>query len=443
MKKAFKIIAGIVLFLLIAAISIPFIFQDKIVSLIKETVNENVNAKVDFSDASLSLLRNFPKASLKLEDVAVINFEPFKGDTLFYAKSINLKLKITDLFKVKEGELNVSSFIIDNALVNVIVDENGKANYDIAKEDTTKKDKTETEESSAFKLSVNEYAIENSAIRYTDRQSKMTAILSELNHSGKGDFSQDNVELDTETTTNISFIMDKSNYIDHQHLDLDAVLAMDLKNSKFSFLKNEAHINHLPLIFDGSVQLYEKTQEIHLNFKTPSAEFKNFLALIPDEYAKDISDVKTTGNFSLIGKVDGIVSEKTIPKLDIAIKSNNASFHYPDLPKGVKNISIDTEIKNTTGILENTYVNLNKLHFKIDNNEFDGKATIKKLTTNPAINTTIKGTLNLADITKVYPIEMAKELSGIVTADLTANFDMDAVTNHKHERIKNNGTIEY
>ena len=115
MKKVIKIFAGIFLLILVGLISIPFLFQDKIITLIKETVNENINANIDFSDASLSLLRNFPKASLKLEDVAVTNFEPFKGDTLFYVKDINLKLKLTDLFKVNEGQLNISSFLIYNA----------------------------------------------------------------------------------------------------------------------------------------------------------------------------------------------------------------------------------------------------------------------------------------------------------------------------------------
>ena len=74
--------------------------------------------------------------------------------------------------------------------------------------------------------------------------------------------------------------MDKSALIKNMHLDLDAVLAMDLANNKFSFLKNEAHINQLPLIFDGFVKLNDNNQEIKIDFKTPSSDFKNFLALM-------------------------------------------------------------------------------------------------------------------------------------------------------------------
>ncbi len=443
MKKIIKIVLALFFLILIVLISIPFLFQDKMVTLIKETVNDNVNATIDFSDASLSLLRNFPKASLALDHVKVTNVAPFEGDTLFYAEKINLKLKITEIFKASEKQLNINAFHIHKAFVNILVNEEGKANYDIAKEsETANSADEENEGSSNYKLSIASYAIENSEIKYTDKQSQLFVLLDNFSHSGTGDFSQENVKLKTQTNSDISFFMDKTNYVDHQHLDLEALLDLDLANSKFAFLENEAHINQLPLIFDGFVQLHENTQEIHVNFKTPSSDFKNFLALVPAAYANNITAVKTTGDFSIVGKVDGVVSEKTIPKLDIAITSNNASFKYPDLPKGVENITIDAEIKNNTGIVENTFVNLNKLHFKIDNHEFDGKATVKNLTTNPFVNTTIKGTLDLADITKVYPIETAKELSGVVTADLTSSFDMEAVTAHIPERIKKNGTVE-
>lgn len=71
MKKAYKIVIGIFLLIFIALVSVPYLFQDKIVALIKKTANESVHANIDFSDASLSLLRNFPKASMQLSNVAV------------------------------------------------------------------------------------------------------------------------------------------------------------------------------------------------------------------------------------------------------------------------------------------------------------------------------------------------------------------------------------
>ncbi|CAM1341783.1 AsmA family protein [Tenacibaculum amylolyticum] len=445
MKKVLKIVAIIFVVLVVALAAIPFLFQDKLVALVKETINNNVNAKVSFSDANLSLLKSFPKASVELKDVLVTNFEPFEGDTLVYSERIELKLKLTEVFKSANSQLNINSFTIDNSLVNVKVDEKGNANYDIAKKDAAvTTDTTTSEESSPsnFKLSLNSYAISNATIRYKDAQGKMNVVLSDFNHSGSGDFSQKTTELDTKTTTNILFEKDGSALVNNQHLDLTAVLDLDLENSKYAFLKNEAHINQLPLIFDGYVQLNnDNSQDVHVNFKTPSSDFKNFLALIPQEYAKNIADVKTSGDFSIVGKVDGKVTDTTIPKIDITIASNNASFKYPSLPKSVQNIHINTQIKNTTGKIDDTYVAVKNLAFKIDENQFSGNATISNLTKNPYIKTTINGKVDLGHIDKVYPIELENELSGIITANLTSSFDMDAIQNNKYQRIKNNGNL--
>ncbi|MFE8422999.1 AsmA-like C-terminal region-containing protein [Tenacibaculum sp. ZH5_bin.1] len=440
MKKIYKIVLGIIVFFFILLVSIPLLFQDKVMNLVKTTINNNVNAKVDFSDSSLSLLRNFPNASVQLSNLTVINNAPFEGDTLVYAKEVNLALKLTELFKASSEQLNIKSFTIDDALVNVLVDKKGNANYDIAKPSETEEAKNE--EPSTFGLSINSYAINNATVKYNDEQGKLNLELAELNHSGSGDFSQSNTELDTQTSTLVSFGMDGNSYAKNQKIELDAILGMDLTNMKFSFLKNEAKLNSLPLVFDGFVQVNEKNQEVDINFKTPSSDFKNFLGLIPEAYTKSIADVSTTGNFSVNGKVNGIIDDNHIPKLDISMKSNNASFKYPDLPKSVQNINIDAQIKNTTGKTENTFVTINGLSFKIDQDTFSGKGNIYNLTTNPKVNASLKGVLNLANINKAYPIDLENDLSGILKADLHTEFDMKAIENNTLSRIKNNGKME-
>ncbi|RSC94832.1 AsmA family protein [Tenacibaculum singaporense] len=440
MKKIYKILLGIVVFFFILLVSIPLLFQDKVMNLVKTTINNNVNAKVDFSDSNLSLLRNFPNASVQLSNLTVINNAPFEGDTLVYSKEVNLALKLTELFKASSEQLNIKSFTIDDALVNVLVDKKGNANYDIAKPSET--EETKDEEPSTFGLSINSYAINNATIKYNDEQGKLNLELTELNHSGSGDFSQSNTELDTQTSTLVSFGMDGNSYAKNQKIELDAILGMDLTNMKFSFLKNEAKLNNLPLVFDGFVKVNEKNQEVDINFKTPSSDFKNFLGLIPEAYTKSIAGVSTTGNFSVNGKVNGIIDDKHIPKLDISMKSNNASFKYPDLPKSVQNINIDAQIKNTTGKTENTFVTINGLSFKIDQDTFSGKGNIYNLTTNPKVNASLKGVLNLANINKAYPINLENELSGILKADLYTEFDMKALENNTLSRIKNNGKME-
>ena len=96
--------------------------------------------------------------------------------------------------------------------------------------------------------------------------------------------------------------MDKSNFMRNVPISLEAILGVDLKNSKYTFKENKALINQLPLNFNGFIQIVEKGQVYDLTFNTPSSDFKNFLGLIPAEYAGNLADVATSGKFEVKGK---------------------------------------------------------------------------------------------------------------------------------------------
>lgn len=99
MKKAFKIIGVVILILIIALFLTPILFKGSIEKMVKKAANDNVNAQIEWASLDLSLFRNFPNASLRLEDVSVINKSPFEGDTLVYAKNFNIAMGVMQLFK--------------------------------------------------------------------------------------------------------------------------------------------------------------------------------------------------------------------------------------------------------------------------------------------------------------------------------------------------------
>ena len=435
MKKALKIIGISLLVIFVLLIAIPFAFQSQIKDQIKNYINQNLNAHVEFSDLNLSLLKSFPKANVTIEDLSVTNFAPFEGDTLAAAKSISFTMSVMELFKGDEEPIVVNSIAIDEAALTLKTDASGNQNYDIAK---SNEEKTSTE-SKPFSLDIEDYRLNNSSITYIDDASKMVLQISELNHNGTATYSTDKSELDTKSEAFVSFSMDSSQYLNHNSIKLDAIIDMDFETNTYTFKNNKAFINQLPLEFSGFVQLVENGQMIDIKFENPESSFKDFLAVIPETYSKNIATVETTGDFKVKGELKGLVTEETIPTMDISITSDNASFKYPDLPKRVENISINTIVKNTTGNLDDTYLEIKTLNFKIDNDEFKSSATLRNITENMLVNANIDGTLNLANISKAYPIQLDTPLSGILKAKLNTAFDMNAVETSAYERIKTNG----
>jgi len=439
MKKALKII-GITLLIIIALlIAIPFAFQGQIKDMVKRFINQNLNAQVEFSDVSLSFFRSFPQAHVNLSDLVITNFEPFKDETLATAKDISFSMNINELFKTSgETPIIVKSIYVDEVLLTLKTDIFGNNNYDITKENTSTA--STEQESNSFSFDIEDYNIKNSVLNYIDESTDILMHITELNHEGHGTFSAETSELDTKSEANVSLSMDSINYLSSNPVKLNALIGLDLNNSTYTFKENKGFINDLPLEFKGYIQQLENGQQINISFENPESDFKSFLAVIPKAYSKDIANVQTSGDFKVKGLIKGLSSDETIPNLDISITSNNASFKYPNLPKGVKNIIINTEIKNTTGKLDDTYINIKTLDFKIDDDVFKSSATLKNITKNMSVNANLDGVLNLANISKAYPIELENTLTGILKGKVNTSFDMNAIETNAYNRIKNNGS---
>jgi len=446
MKKAIKIIGIILGILILILILAPIIFKGQLESLVKKEINKNVNATVAWEDLSLSLFSSFPDAALTINDFSVINKAPFAGDTLASGKEVRLEMGIPQLFKGGSG-LKIDALALNDAFINIKVDSLGNANYDIAKADNSPKtaekpsaESATTNDSEGFQFAVQHYEVNNSRVNYLDESTKTFLRLKELNHEGNGDFSAVTSTLKTQTNALVSFDFGGTNYLNNNKVQLDADIAMNLDKMRFTFKDNKALINQLPLVFEGFIQINENNNEMDLTFKTPSSDFKNFLAVIPEEYAKNLDGVTTSGDFQVDGHINGVVDDENIPMLDIKVASNNASFKYPDLPKTVDNINIDAQLKNETGKLEDTYLNLGNLTFSIDQDKFAAKGRIERLTTNPLVNMALNGKLNLANLKKAYPLELDQDLNGMLTVNMTTTFDMESVEKEQYQNIKSEGT---
>ena len=135
MKKALKwtgIVFGVLfLFLLVA----PFLFKGKIESAIKQAANDNLNARVNWSDVSLSLIRNFPNLRVSVEGLTVDNtVAPFDSVRLANIGSLDVVVDIKSLFG---DEIVVKRFGLVDPVLDIRFAEDGSSNIDIAKEDTT------------------------------------------------------------------------------------------------------------------------------------------------------------------------------------------------------------------------------------------------------------------------------------------------------------------
>lgn len=442
MKKVLTIIGLVLIVIIIAMISIPFLFKDKIKTAVLNVANEQLNAKVDIKDFGLNLFSNFPNATLSLEDASITGIGDFEKDTLVQAKSGSVTIDLMSLFG---SNYNISRINLDRASVYAKVLADGRTNYDIMKTDSTATD-SETENSTPFNLNLKKITVNDCNIVYQNDSTKMKLVLNKWSGEISGDFSASETTIKTTSEiSEISFYMDGIPYLNKVKGNADATINANFDNMKFAFDQSEIRINELKASIDGWFTMQGKNYEdmdFDLKLNAPDTQFKDILSLVPAMYTADFKDVKTSGTATLDAYIKGLWQGENYPAFDVKIGVNNAMFQYPSLPKSVNDINVAVDINSKGGSLDNMIIDISKFSFNLGGNPFSGNLNITTPMSDPNLKAHANGTINLGMIKEVYPLEKGTELNGIITANINLATRMSAIEKEQYENVSATGKLE-
>lgn len=437
-----KLLLGflIIIVLLVGALAaVPFIFKEQLLTFAKTQINTYLTAKVDFDEFDVSVFKDFPNISLSLGDVSVVNGAPFEGDTLAGIKDVTVSLDIMSVIKGEQYVIRNVALTEPRFQVKVLKD--GTANYDIMKPTDAKEETASSSGTPA--IEINGYSITDGYIVYDDKAGDMYAEIVDLDHSGSGDFAQEVVDL--ATTTSIKALTVKTGgvaYLSKAELDAKLDLNLDLPNNKYTFKENTVRLNQLELAFNGWLQLLaDDAMDLDLSFAAKKTEFKNILSLLSAIYAKDFESVQTSGSLALDGYAKGKLVGETYPAFALNLKVDNASFKYPDLPVGVSAINIDASVKAPGGDLDKTVIDVPKFDFVAGADPFKMKINVRTPISDPNIDASLKGKINLDNVKNFYPMAQGETLAGMLDMDVSAKGRLSAITAQKYQNFNAQGSI--
>jgi vacuolar-type H+-ATPase subunit H len=441
LKKILKWTGISFLIILVLLIAAPFIFKGKIVALVKEEANSSLNAKIDFGDFDLSLISSFPDFRFKIQNVSVVGVGDFAGDTLASIGELRTDINLKSV--LNGGPYKINSIVIDKSRINAIVLKDGRANWDISKPSTDTTAVAADTSTTAFSMKLKELKISNAYIVYDDRQGNMYSKLEDFNYTLSGDFTQDNfVMSNLLEIAKTTYKMDGVAYLTNAKTSFKADLEMDMPKSKYTFKENELTINDLTLGFDGYVLMPDTNIDMDLKFNTKKADFKSILSLIPSVYSKDFESVKTAGKLTLDGMAKGRYNALEMPAFALRMLIENAMFKYPSLPKSVNNIQVDVNIKNPTGVMDETVIDLHKFHIEMAGNPIDMVAHVKTPISDADINATVKGMIDLTSVKEFIPLDKGDNMSGVIKADIAMAGRMSAIEKEQYDKFNAKGTFE-
>lgn len=439
-RRLFKWTGLTLLFLLIAIILIPIIFKDEIKEMVLKEVSKSLKADVTIKDFDLTFLSTFPNVTIQLYDTKVTGRTEFKGVELASVKTIEAHVGLWDV--IGGDEIEIDEVHISDAKIDVRVDPEGKANYDIV---IPEEDQPKDTEPSKFKMSLQEYSLKNIQIVYDDQASDMYANIKNLNHTGSGDLTADVIDFETSTQMDeLTFEMEGLSYLSKVKTNADVNLLMEFKedDSKFTLKENSFALNNFKMSLDGFYQMLKDHDQMDLKLNTKEISFKDLLSLVPSFYQSGYESMVAKGDLKMNGEVKGRLDEKNLPGWDFGLNVKKAMIRYAGLGS-ISNITVDAGSKFAGGSnLDKMTLDVTKFHSEFVGNLIDANLKLRNPMTDPLINSKLKAKVNLATIGKVMPLAEGESYKGKLNADVALNGRMSSIEKEQYEQFDAKGLIE-
>lgn len=426
--------------LLLVLVAAPLLFKDRIVNRIKTQIDASVAARVNWDGMGLSLLRDFPNATLTLDGLSVVGVQRFEGDTLLAMRQAGLVLDLGSVIgNLRRGEpIVVREVALREPDVRLRVLEDGAANWNITRPDT----QSVKGDAPAVNVTLRDLTVSGGRITMDDRKSQLTASVTGLEESLRGDFAQQKFALRSRTRADsVSVRFAGVPYLTRARLDVDAALDADLAARRFTFTRASLRLNELALAVAGSITAGTPDLGLDLKFAAPSTEFAGILSLVPAVYARDFAEVKTSGRVSVAGQVRGSYGPRAFPAFAVRARVEDAAFRYPSLPLPARDIAMELAIDNPGGSVDHTVIDLKRFHAVIGRRPVDAHLVMRTPVSDPDVNLRLVGAVDLADLARTVKLDGMQELTGRIAANVAVRTRLSDVDAGRYERVDARGTV--
>jgi len=443
-RKIAITLGSFLLLMVAASLVMSTLFEEQISAKIKAAINTQLRAPFTSAAMKLDIFRHFPNASIHVEDALIKEALPEKvfADTLLFAEDLYLEFGLLDIFG---GEVTIREISASDVLLRTGIDIDGSPNYQVWSTDST---------SSSKAVDLELIQLNDLTLTYQDipggvnlaAHSESLQLAGLFNNAGNKFDIQGEVLFD-------SLVVAQKRYLEKLDTELDLTLL--LPEDKHEYLRIEnggVVVNGVALNTSVVWNEHQGDEHIAVRLQGTAVDLEGTASLIPEfgpyliehygiKGTSDIDvlyagnlDVKAGPEFDIrLNVVDGRMKERNtgVTFQDIAVKggfivSGNGTLSALDIDAlsaraGKGNISGNLKLHGSKkaqleGSVRSTVDLSDLFHFAQQDEEVEGKLNL---------NSTFKGTLNLAD---GFSVEDLRKLSITGNAELgSAAFQLDGM----------------
>jgi AsmA protein len=414
--KTLKVLGIAIASILLLLFLIPLLFPGKVASEVKKIANERLDTKMEFSKSRLSFFTHFPSLTVSLDDLSLTGSAPFSNDTLLKAEQVAFGINLKRL--IFDNEVKINKLYVSKALINIMVNQKGEANYNIYKAPDDKKN--DSEEGTALRLE--RIDLEDCHVKYNDRSAKILIDAKGFNYIGKGNLSEDIFDLNTDAKIdNIDFYYNRTAYLRKKELRADLITRINTHALSFILRKNELKINKLPLEFTGLLTILRDGYKINIKAASKNSTLKDLFSVMPPEYLTWMEETEISGKSDLLFtfKGDYNVARNQKPDLAFNLKINEGAIDYQNAPAPLKDFQMDLSAILPSLDVQKLLINLKTLKFKVGEKDYFTAYLHSKGFNEMTVDASVKGALDLATVDAAIGLN-TMELKGILKTNIQA-----------------------
>ncbi len=486
MKKALKIIGislgSVVGIALIAVcIAVWFVFTPaKLTPIVKKYIPEFVTCQAELDTVDLTFFSSFPRFGLRLHNVALINpMEGAPSDTVAFIEDLVATVDVDEY--LSNENIIVNGVYLYNTKASIYVNKDSVANYDIFVSDTIAEE--DTTSSSLFNaLAIKDVELKKITATYVDVPSKMNASIKDINLSADVLMEDDAIATDLKMTsgaidfaltdstqlvatinnletkfsggiesysdikgnlklflTGVSATMGETQYADSLNVQAELPLEASLDSLKFALTDALIGINEHQISLTGDTEIGDDIR-MNMNFSTNNIALNKLFPLVPEEMMKEYLDgINLDGVIQLTGNVRGIMNDTLMPLFSVDAAYSEGTVVVDGLGHDLYDVVANAHVNIDLNEEKNSAIKINSLSAKTGKSSVTATGDILDLMNEMNFNLKLNARLWLLDLKNDIPDYIFA--TGWADAALTAQCNMDALTNVDLKRIKANGTI--
>ncbi|WP_041877364.1 AsmA family protein [Pedobacter lusitanus] len=414
MKKVLKITGISIVSLILLILLVPYLIPGTISKEIETRINDNINGKVEFESTSLSFFKHFPSLTLSLNNFTLKGSAPFEKETLIQAKQLSFRLNLSTIFS---KQVRIDQVFLDQANINIQVDEKGNANYNVYKSSNSPKS---SPDSSSAAIKIEGIFINKSNLVYNDKSIPMKVSAKGLNYTGNGDLSKAIFDLKSNARIDsLDLYYDNAPYLLHKKIDAKLLTKINTNSLDLMFNENDLRINTLPILFVGKFSFLKDGYDINFRTAAKETDLHNIFNVLPPSIANRLQKTTVKGyaelNASLIGKY--IAKRRIMPTLSFNIKVREGEIANAKAPEAITKLYLNLQMKLPSLNPDSLYIDMDSLYFNMGKDYVKSVFKLNGLK-KPKVHIDTRGSIDLTKWGKIFEVS---NLRGTYTINLKAD----------------------